>query len=146
MIDTNVALDYILQRSNFDDAKAVIDLAINDEEIECVTATTITDIHYEIAKYRETADSPKKYTSYDAQNLLAGFLNFVEILGVNDVIINKALQLRWKDFEDAVQYVTALENGVDCIITNNVKDYADSTIEVLTPKEFCQKYGPKGSH
>ena len=60
----------------------------------------------------------------------------LSVLNVNDSIINKALESEFKDFEDAIQYFTAVENNMDCIITRNVKDYQNSIIPVYTPTEL----------
>ena len=46
----------------------------------------------------------------------------------------------WKDFEDAVQYTVAESNGIDCIITRNIKDFEEQEIPCLSPKEFVEKY------
>jgi predicted nucleic acid-binding protein len=46
--------------------------------------------------------------------------------------------LRWNDFEDAVQYVTARNNNVDAIITWNTADYKESAIPALTPAELLR--------
>ncbi|MBQ7425351.1 MAG: PIN domain-containing protein [Lachnospiraceae bacterium] len=138
LLDTNVALDYILQREKYDIAKQVIDLAKTDKEIECVTATTITDIHYETSKYKEPDSNKKKYSSLDAQELLENFLEYVEVLEVTGDTIKEALKLRWKDFEDALQYRVAVENGVDCIITNNVRDFRQAEIDVMSPADFIE--------
>lgn len=45
----------------------------------------------------------------------------------------------WKDYEDATQYRSAIDEQVDCIVTRNTKDYKDSIIEVLTPNDFFIK-------
>ena len=58
------------------------------------------------------------------------------VLNVNDQILQKALESEFKDFEDAIQYFTALENNIDCIITRNVDDYTKSLIPVYSPTEF----------
>lgn len=50
-----------------------------------------------------------------------------------------AIRLRAKDFEDALQYYTAKENGVDCIITRNKKDFYFSDFPVYTPEEFLSE-------
>ena len=63
----------------------------------------------------------------------------LSVLNVNDSIINKALESEFKDFEDAIQYFTAVENNMDCIITRNVKDYQNSIIPVYTPMELLGK-------
>jgi predicted nucleic acid-binding protein len=46
------------------------------------------------------------------------------------------LSLHWKDFEDAVQYMTAGEEGVDYIITRNKTDYESAAILCHNPTEF----------
>ena len=46
------------------------------------------------------------------------------------------LDSNWKDYEDATQFRSALDEQADCIITRNKKDYTNSSIEVLTPPEF----------
>jgi predicted nucleic acid-binding protein len=45
----------------------------------------------------------------------------------------------WKDYEDATQYRSAVDELADCIVTRNKKDYKASTIEVVTPSEFFTK-------
>ena len=45
----------------------------------------------------------------------------------------------WKDYEDATQYRSAIDEQADCIVTRNKKDFKASTIEVLTPAEFFDK-------
>jgi len=50
--------------------------------------------------------------------------------------ISDALALRWKDFEDTVQFVTAKENFVDLIITRNKADFEVNDIPCMTPAEF----------
>jgi hypothetical protein len=57
---------------------------------------------------------------------------------VDDSIIQKALEAGFKDFEDSVQYFTAVENKIDYIITRNVADYKGSTIPVCTPTDFLK--------
>lgn len=57
-------------------------------------------------------------------------------------LIQRALILRANDFEDAIQYFSALQAGADCIVTRNVKDFSFSDIEVITPSDFLTKYFP----
>ena len=55
---------------------------------------------------------------------------------VNETIIANALALRWKDFEDAVQFMVAKEKSIDCIITRNAADYEIHDIPSMSPAEF----------
>jgi predicted nucleic acid-binding protein len=60
------------------------------------------------------------------------------VLNVDDSILQKALESEFDDFEDAVQYFTAIQNEIDYIITRNTGDYKKSTIPVYTPTEFLK--------
>jgi hypothetical protein len=44
------------------------------------------------------------------------------------------------DFEDGLEYYSALENKCDCIITEDVDDFYFSKIEVLRSEDFFKKY------
>jgi predicted nucleic acid-binding protein len=59
-----------------------------------------------------------------------------EICSLDEVIIEKGLNSKFKDFEDALQYFSALKNGCNIIITRNVKDFKESEIPVMTPAEY----------
>ena len=71
-------------------------------------------------------------------NFLKKLRLLLAILNVGDLIIQKALESEFRDFEDAVQYFAAVENKMDCIITRNVEDYKNSTVPIYTPKEFLK--------
>lgn len=50
--------------------------------------------------------------------------------------IQDAIRSEWKDFEDSLQYIVALHNSVDAIISRNTKDFFESSIPIYSPKEF----------
>lgn len=139
LLDTNVVLDYLLKRKGFDEASEIIDLAISEMEYECITASTITDIHY-ISTMHKNEAGDKDFDSYKVQDMLADLLNYIDIISVSEKDITAALKMRWKDFEDAVQYSVALANDVDCIVTNNVKDFEKAEIDIMTPTDFLEQY------
>jgi predicted nucleic acid-binding protein len=56
-------------------------------------------------------------------------------------VIDLSLVSDFKDFEDAVQYYSAIQVKADCIITRNKSDYAGDKISVLTPEEFLALLG-----
>ena len=58
------------------------------------------------------------------------------IAPVSETTISAALALRWNDFEDAVQYITAKDSNVDFIITRNKADYKAPDIPCMTPTEL----------
>jgi predicted nucleic acid-binding protein len=88
----------------------------------------MTDIFYFVRK-----DCKETSAVYQIVDDLCGV--FI-IAPVSKTTITAALALHWKDFEDAVQYMTAKENGVDYIITRNKSDYESSEIPCVSPADF----------
>jgi hypothetical protein len=64
----------------------------------------------------------------------------VKILPCNEKIIELGLNSDFNDFEDAVQYFTAIQNKLNAIITRNTKDFKKSEIPVLTAEEYIKGY------
>jgi len=52
----------------------------------------------------------------------------------------KAAEMKWDDFEDAVQSVTAERIRTDYIITRNIRDFRKSKVPSLTPTEFLARF------
>ncbi len=44
------------------------------------------------------------------------------------------------DFEDGLEYYSAVQSKCDCIITEDVNDFYFSKIEVLDSQTFLEKY------
>ena len=93
-----------------------------------ISATSVTDIFYILNKTLHDFDKSK--------NMIRSILKFVSVAGVDEGCILNALDSEWVDFKDAVQHEVASQIRADYIITRNIKDYKNSTIVVLTPKEF----------
>ena len=55
---------------------------------------------------------------------------------VDSFIINEAIASRFSDFEDAMQYYSAIREGADAIITRNSSDFDAAQIEVYEPIQF----------
>ncbi len=51
-------------------------------------------------------------------------------------IVQQAIHSSFQDFEDALQYYSALRIKADVIITRNGKDFTESTIPVMTAAEY----------
>lgn len=54
--------------------------------------------------------------------------------------VDNAVSLRANDFEDALQYFSAVQADADCLITRNIKDFGFAKMEVLDSKTFLGKY------
>ena len=81
----------------------------------------------------------KKSGAEMAKNKIALLLRNIHIAEVNKegvllAVQNKAIL----DFEDGLEYYSALNAGCTCIVTGNIKDFYFSEIEVWDPARFLQ--------
>ena len=142
LIDTNIILDFLMQRTGADAARDVFRLAEERKQFEFVSSTAITDIFYLVNKslLMRGDGSEKRYSkkeaSFEAQEYVNLLLDFIRVLPTTEQDIRFALSLRWEDFEDAVQYSVAVSNMLDYIVTNDKKGFKKSKIPVMTPTEF----------
>jgi predicted nucleic acid-binding protein len=129
LVDTNVVLDVLLKQTPFyNDSFVIFQLADSKCINGVLAAVSLTNIFYLLRKAK--MDSDKVYQIMDKLIVLFTVAPIVE------TTITDALALRWKDFEDAVQFITAKESKVDFIITRNKTDYKTSGIPCMTPTEF----------
>src|SRR5690606_20335799 len=76
----------------------------------------------------------------DSRAIIRKFKVLVDSFPLTDKVIELALNDNdFKDFEDGIQYYTALESNCKAIITRNTKDFKNSSIPVLRPREFLAK-------
>lgn len=130
LFDTNVILDVMLDRQPFsDDAAQLISMVEGSEMQGFVCATTVTTIHYLMAKSLGARAAIKH---------IRLLLSLFEIAPVNRVVVENALECNFSDYEDAVIVESAQHAGVEYIITRNIKDFKKSAIPVFTPLDFIQ--------
>ena len=134
LIDTNIILDFLLQREPFFQDAELLFQAINTEQVlGYVTATTLTDIFY-IAR-RQTRSFEK------ARQAVSEILIAMVICPVDRDVLESALNSNLVDFEDAVQLFSAVAQGLDTIITRDVQGFSRSPIPVLSTKELLGRLG-----
>lgn len=129
LIDTNIILDLLAKRKDYyQESKRIFALSDNNK-IELVISTlSIANAHYILSEILKTKR---------AKEILGKFKVLVISASLSDKIIELALNdSKFKDFEDGIQYYTALENKCDFIITRNIRDFKYSTIPVMRPKEY----------
>ncbi|MBR4563522.1 MAG: PIN domain-containing protein, partial [Paludibacteraceae bacterium] len=83
----------------------------------------------------------KQNNSKDVRAILANFRQLVRVAATNERVIDDALASRFDDFEDAVQYYTAIKAKADIIITRNEKDFAASKIPIMNAAEYLATIG-----
>lgn len=127
-LDTNVILDLLGERVPFFDSIAKVATLADQKKLTLIVSPlSFTTIDYVLNKYE---------TSESVLNKLRKFKIICEVCEVNEETIDKALNSNFKDFEDAVQYFTALQSNCSIIITRNGKDFKSSTIPIMTAEEY----------
>lgn len=127
-LDTNVILDLLGERVPYYDAIAKVATLADQKKVTLVVSPlSFTTIDYVLGKY-EPSDSVLKK--------LRMFKILCEVCTVNEETIEKGLNSEFNDFEDAVQYFTALQANCSVIITRNGKDFKSSTLSVMTAEEY----------
>lgn len=131
-IDSDVCLDVLIERKPFaDKSKQLFSLIYQEKAQGLISSLSVVNIHYFL---RKDVREP------EAREIIARLKSFVTTLDVTDQIIEQALASPIKDFEDAVQYYTALKGGAKNIITRNTKDFKKSTLPVYTPEEYLKNF------
>ncbi len=127
-LDTNVILDLLGERIPFYDSIAKIaTLADQEQVILVVSPLSFITVDYVLNKFE---------SSESVLNKLRKFKIICEVCEVDEKTIEKGLNSGFKDFEDAVQYFTALHSDCSIIITRNGKDFKSATIPIMTAEEY----------
>ena len=128
LVDINVLLDVLQKREPFFESSARLLLLIESGKVKgFVTSHSITTLFYLIKKDRSTAE---------AKVTITNILQFMKVAAVDQSTIEQALNLDYRDFEDAVQMIAAVQCKADCLITRNTKDYQPPLLAFLQPVDF----------
>lgn len=131
LIDANILLDVLLNRTDFvHDSSLIWKLCETGRARGYVSALTFANLVYIMRKQL----NPEKIEEVLRKlSLIFEFTDF----SVTDLA--KAAEMNWKDFEDAVQSATAERVHATCIVTRNVRDFANSKVIALTPAEILAR-------
>lgn len=132
-IDTNILIDFLTERKPFDLQAGKIFSLSEQKFLHCgISSLSIANTHYHLLKLVKLET---------ANELLRKFKLLLVVHPLNEKIIDLALNTSdFSDFEDALQYFTALEFGYEAIVTRNQKDFKKSIIPILTPDQFLEVY------
>ena len=132
LIDGNILLDVLQKRApHYEDSAKVWKMCETDMADGYISALTFANLVYIM---RKELDTEKVSEVLKKMSLIFIF----EDLTASD--INAAAEMKWADFEDAVQAATAKRIHADYIITRNVKDFKNSEVIAFTPSEFLARY------
>ncbi|HEY9873437.1 MAG TPA: PIN domain-containing protein [Candidatus Obscuribacterales bacterium] len=134
LLDTNVILDFLLEREPFiSDAETVFEAIQSQQIVGYVTATTLTDIFYIVRRETRSIDR--------ARQAVIETLTAMEVCPVDGSILETAIASNISDFEDAVQLACAIANNLDAIITRDVRGFAEATLPILSAGELLERLG-----
>lgn len=130
LVDTNIVLDLLAKRELFyKEAQELFTLSDKKKVKLYVSSLTFANTFYILSQ---------KLKKKDARKILRKFKILVNVLPMDDKIIELSLDSEFKDFEDAIQYYTAIENDIKIIITRNLKDFKLSKIPVLKARNYLE--------
>lgn len=128
-LDTNVLIDFIIERDDFYHAAAsIMSYAVDGKVTVAVSSLSMVNANYicvercdmPLAAYRKKVDFLRR---------------FISVYGVEASDIYNSYDGQSRDFEDGVQFYCAKRNDADFIVTRNKKDFKDSDVEVVSPDE-----------
>ena len=128
-LDTNILIDFLTNRPPFSSEALEIFALAEKNKITLYTSThSIAATHYILKKYVEEKQ---------LRRLLSELSDRMTILDISQSIIKSSLKSAHKDFEDAIQMLTAESAGeINYILTRNLKDFKTSLIPAVSIQDF----------
>ena len=129
-IDSDVILDLLAERELFYDNAAKIFTLAYEKKIELyTTALVLANVFYVLRKIKGNEEAKRK---------LKNLRILIHILPIDENITDMALDSKFTDFEDALQYFAARENNVVAILTRNTRDYKVKDLIIQTSEEYLK--------
>ena len=126
-VDTNILIDLLCERESFvQSARMLFAYGYSGRLTLVLSSLSLVNAVY-IAR---------KYGYVDVRERLDDITEFVEVVDLRKEVAKRALTCEWKDYEDAVQYMSAIKENADCIVTRNKKDFWKPVIPVYTIEEL----------
>lgn len=129
LIDTNILLDYLLEREPFfEDAKRVILTCTEGNTKGCIAAHSISNMFFILRK---------DYDAKERREVLKNLCTIFDVEGIDKAKLLLGLENEdFSDFEDCLQMECAKSYGAEYIVTRNVSDYSTSDIKAILPSEY----------
>lgn len=135
-LDTNVIIDILGRTEDYPFSFMAFDVSLLRSYEVFIPVTSTVDIFYLLPRL----DIASKQKS---KQLLAQLFATAEILDARSIDSANAIESNMPDYEDALLAYMAQRNGIDVIITRNLKDFTLSPVPVLSPEEFVRIHKPK---
>jgi len=131
-LDTNVMLDFLGEcEPFFETAESIVNQSDKGKITIFVSALSFATCNYFLSK---------KFGEAISRGKIIKFKILSEIVALDEMIIDKSILSTFSDFEDELQYFSALKANCQYIVTRNEKDFKNSEIPVLSPSGFIEFY------
>ena len=134
-IDSDIILDLLCRRDPFYNFSAEVFTLGDTKNIELITTSLVFANVFYILRKQLGIDRAKE--------LLRKLRIIIGVISVDEKIVDLALNSKFSDFEDGLQYFTARENDIKIILTRNVKDYKERDLLIQTPEEYLKSMKKK---
>ena len=134
-IDSDIILDLLCKREPFYTFAAEVFTLGDTKQIDLVTTSVVfANVFYIL----------RKLLGIDkAKELLRKLRIIISVVSVDEKVVDLALNSKFADFEDGLQYFTARENNIKIILTRNVIDYKEKELLIQTPEEYLKAINKK---
>lgn len=133
LCDINVILDIFLKRDPHYGPAAKLFSLIEEKKLQgYLSAQSFPTMFYLLSR---------ELKRDKAMRVLEKLRIVFRVAAVDEKVIDLSLASTFKDFEDAVQYYSAIHVRADCLITRNKVDYRVDRLPVMTPEEFLALIG-----
>ena len=131
LIDTDVILDSLFDREPFTEfSTEILNLCEQKKLNGFTTPVIIFNVYYLLRKSAKHQIIIEK---------IKQLLSIIDIIRMDKNVVLNSLNSEFKDFEDALQNFSAVENGkINIILTRNIKDFSKSELAVLTPETYLK--------
>lgn len=133
LIDTDVLLDFYLDRKPFSEDSLQLLLKCEQKQFRAfITPVIVANTYYILRRHA---------THLYVVERLQILLDTISVIAMDQKQVLAALDSKFTDFEDALQYFSAVNsNKIDAIITRNIKDFKKSALPVFTPQEYLATF------
>ena len=130
-VDTNVLIDHLAERQPFCQlAKQIFQLAETGQIQMCVSTLSICNIAYIFRKLRPGTA---------LVSILEKLISLALLTTIDEAVVTLAIKAGFKDFEDAVQHFSALNEGsITHFVTRNPSDFEKSLLPICSPEEYLK--------
>ncbi len=132
LLDTNVVVDVFQHRPGWEAAQRILEWCLPPGRSAMVTWPTVAILAYLLES--------EGHAPQDIGAKMHVLLNWLSICGSGTETLRRTIELRFDDFEDALQAAFAEACGASVIVTRNLRDFTASPVPAMTPEDFLLRF------